>query len=358
METRTVPVGTTLYHGSVRLYQIQCYYRKLQPLLASYLATSILSSDTLTIPPQVWQKLEALYARYNETYFTYQVVTKETLYLAALELLSQYKQLHVSIYAVLDELLPPSEPDSADILNFAYDVENGAGNAFAPEFYSVMRLPVQFFTEVRDLALSYAKRGEELTGGLYHYQVTKTVRLPEVSNPVTMRLLGDTIFTSKIPFSQEELLYYTGYDTAAGTRFSIYRGLLVAHAEPTVLNLLLSVCKSTGFALPRGRDGKLYATLVLDVMRNWFNYFREDILTPSALWHLTCWNYQDNGAGANGRITLYDADALLLKVLVEDGTYAGYSDKDNNELVIISPEYYGKMRLEDRTDAVDNCDYL
>ena len=343
--------GTVMYHGSVRLYQIHCFIRRHWKLLQTYLREP-LTSDTSRVSVYVWRQLQSLYDTYQDTLHVQNPVTKEVMYLATVHLLVTNGVRNVSVYSVWNQLLSEDDQDVFDLLNFANDVEERIPGMFHLVFYSTMRLPVQFFTLNYESARGYASRNPDLGGAVYRYQLNRGIRLLDYDDRQTLTELGETVYASQEPFSEEVITYYTGSFTLAECRYAIMRDTvyILKGDHLVLLETLGDICQNKSpyflshiITYPKGNPLRHLA-------EEWFTYLTHDLLTPHHLWRLS--NYFDSG-----RITTYPSDALLLSVLVENGEYTGYKSDRNSELLIIDPQAYGTMNtLSVETDE-QKCSY-
>jgi hypothetical protein len=340
----TLKPGEKLYHGSTRLYQIHCYIRRNKELLRTYLRGR-LTSDISSVTEYVYLQLQVLYEVYRASLYEGDPVTKEILYLATVQLLFVTGSGHVSVYSVWNEFLSENDQDVLELLEFANDVEERRPGVFELMFYSSMLLPVQFFTKSYSNARGYAIRRPSLGGAVYTYEVHREVKLLDYDDPDTVEELKRTVFASKVPFSEADIKYYTDSPTLVALRedlLTLTRHFLYLDE---VIEILRAICK--------GRARVPYSdriTTTRELATNWFTYFEEELITPYHLWNFT-------NAWEESRFTIYDSDALLLKVLIDDDRYQGYSSVRSSEVAIIDPQLWGVMDTAKIETDPRKCSY-
>jgi hypothetical protein len=303
--------GSSLYTGSFRLYQIQCYLRKQEAMVAAYLHQSLQ-------PKAIPEGFLAAFERY------YQLgLPPEMLYVLSLGLLQLGSR--TSIASVWRAILPTVD---VALVAFAEDLECGEIQLpLTVEFYPTMKLPLQFFG-AKSTALHYLNR--RLSGGLYRYQLTRDLQLLDYRNPETLWELSATTFRSEVPFSEEVIRHYTGLSRVEA-RVKIlssatgYRGLTGRD--------LATACRETCH-----QYRALNWSVVIDGDYHWEDYFRRDLLSPFSLWA-----FVTAFAVVGKRITVYESEALLCAVLLAEGRYHGY--RDQTEAMILHPERYGRLEL-------------
>ncbi len=220
----------TLYHGSSRLYRIQCFILKNGPLLDPYLQ-HLHSSNFIEASEQEYteqaQKIQGYIKHFLGRLPVNRIgdgsLNEHVLYLLTLEKLSQTSEGSSMRVSRVLELAQAKDREYAfetrtldDLLKFSMQVE-ACRNAdeltskglFDVSFYSVMKSPVQFFG-TRETALSYASNSDEF---LYGYDFS-----PEAHNFLDIDDLGTVkelmtqpgmpFFSGEI-YSKGDIEYYT-----------------------------------------------------------------------------------------------------------------------------------------------------
>ena len=338
-----------LYHGSTRLYQINCYIRRQRRLLQQYFQQE-LSTDISRLDPYFYQDLQSLYQVYTHTLYVDNPISKEVLYVATVELVTLNTTTPVSVYQVWRQFLPEDDPDREMLLQYAQELEDQHPREIDVMFYSTMRLPIQYFTTSYRNAVRYASRNPELSGAVYTYTLTQEVILLDYDDLATIDELAETVFASHDPFSLTEIKYQLGMDDLASVRYEIMIQSLTYHVRSvdTLLSILDQVC------LAHDTIGLWRLISVPDLLErlawDWHQHFQEELMTPYALWRFTTWP-------SAYRITLYESDALLAKVLLEDGRYDGYISNRSAELAILHPERWGTMDTAEVWTDPERCPY-
>jgi hypothetical protein len=319
MRLVTLTPRSTLYHGSTRIYQIHQYYYETQERLDEYLSISKFDTDASLVPDYIWDEVDRLNMLYNTPLYSANPVSKEVFYLAIVRILHDAGLMNLAVSALL--------PEDDDLLEFANRVEHLTGpveELFLPQFYSSMRLPIQFFTPHYRTAVRYAT-DEDMRGAVYQYRLSQLIVLPDLSDPETVLELAETVFTSTEPFSPEVLQYHVGITDIEVVRSRIIHATICFFASlDLVLEVLSRVCKARG-------------ELTSIPTSDWFEYFEEELITPFNLWAFVM-----SGLVERGRVPLHESDALLLAVLV-DADGVGFSSSANDEFLIVNPQLYGAM---------------
>lgn len=353
MKYRTLGVGTTLYHGSVRLYQINCYIRAHYHKVVQYLEESELQQDVITedLPSTFKSQLQEHYLDYlNQANQIFRPVTQEVLYLMTVQLLQEYGIEEYSVSAVWDTRFVHNKDQ---LLSFATEVEGGIvplAELFRVDFYSTMMVPVQFFGEDRSVAEVYATRRPH--GQVLTYRVLRQILLPNLSDPTTIRELGETVFSSQEIMPLSWINLHAGGTTYADCRHEILSQSLYFTGWSELLQLLNEVADPytpLDLAVPSSVEAPRLLNKFAD---NWNTIFRHELLTPATLWRFVTWKLPKD------RIGLYSSDALLLRVMVDHGGYDGFVNPANQELVIIHPEAYGVIDTGKMVTDPSNCPYL
>lgn len=361
MKFITLLPETQVYHGSVRLYQITCYIRRNQEALIEYLKGD-LTSDVSDVDPSVYTELTKLYTKYKKPLYLKNPVSKEVLYIATMLLLLSKNNKNISVYRVWNEFFKRSngfntsmseDQDVSLLLDFALDVEGELGlEAFNLMFYSSMRLPVQFFSPDYATSEQYALDVIDTPKGeVYTYTLTSPVSLLDYDDEETVQELSETVYASKIPYSLEDITYYTYSRNILDARASIMKVSMVSLYDwDQLIECLNEVCglKASKHLHYLDRPNK---EEVINVMaKNWFIFFKHELITPHHLWRFTTWM-------KGIRVLSYDGDALLLKVLIENGSYSGYYSEIRNEMAIIDPGAYGVMNTDEVETRDGDCPY-
>jgi hypothetical protein len=214
---------TTLYHGSARLYSIQCYVRRARPYLDRYL-TDLQSRLPVRVAPdyeewvvevkEILAKGDLIFPGGGNPYLPW---TVEVLLLRILEEMYTILGYTLRLSTLLSARFPSAEwPIMPRLLQWLKTVEGYASaealeeeHPLDPEFFSVMRMPVQFFGS-RETALLYGKGENQL----YVYEPRKALRLVDISDPTTIRELLEpgAPFHSAEPYPEAVLQHYTEVD--------------------------------------------------------------------------------------------------------------------------------------------------
>ena len=357
MKYYSLVAGTTLYHGSTRLYHINCYLRAHSEQVADYLRTSQLSTNTGTevvlrkLLPIAFQR--ALLRRYEQYLSqpkeTLRPVTQEILYAMTVGLLEEYNLTQYSVRAIWNTLF---ERRRTDLLSFAEQLEDQRtlDEAFRVDFYSTMGLPVQFFTPSREVASIYADR--DPVGQVLTYSLQKSLSLPDLSDQDTVDELTRTVYSSEERFPLEWLLDHTASKTYADLRLEMLLQTLGFIDWEDMMDLLNDVCEPY---LPQIRTRPYYKPQEREILifyaTNWSVTFSKELLTPRVLWDYVNWRK------LQGRLTIYDSDALLLRVMVDHGEYKGYYSPEEEEMVIVEPYLYGTIDTYSIETDPEKCPY-
>lgn len=353
MKFITLPPETQVYHGSVRLYQITCYIRRNQESLIEYLQRD-LASDLPEVDPSVYTELGKLYTRYKKPLYLKNPVSKEVLYIATLQLLLSTGSKNISVYSVWNEFFKDSEDqDVLLLLDFALSVETDLGlEAFNLMFYSSMRLPIQFFSPDYATSEYYALDVTDTPKGeVYTYTLTSSVSLLDYDDEETVQELAETVYASKIPYSLEDITYYTYHRNLFDARAGIMKGSMVSLYDwDQLIECLNEVCSLKPSTHLHYLDRPRKEEVINVMAKNWFTFFKHELITPHHLWRFTTWM-------KGIRVLSYDGDALLLKVLVENGSYSGYYSEKRQEMAIIYPGDYGVMNTDEVETRDGDCPY-
>ena len=198
--------GGVLYHGSARLYSIQCYIRRSKPFLERYLfdlqgrlpvrlapdyeewlmgVRKILSRGDVIFPAREnpylsWTVDVTLLRILEEMYTTLGYTLKLSTILATNFSTSDF----LSLSKLLTKIRIIENYEYVDQLEVDYPLD--------PQYFSVMRMPVQFFGS-RNTALRYGKGENQL----YVYQPSRPLMLLNLDNQYNI----EKLITENAPFA-------------------------------------------------------------------------------------------------------------------------------------------------------------
>jgi hypothetical protein len=209
-----------LYHGSARLYSLQCYIRRSKPLLQRYLfdlggrlpvRVSPNYQEWLDEVRDILGRGDLLFPGGGNPYLPW---TVDILFLRILEEMYASLGYTLRLSTLMPALFPSANwPVIPKLLAWLRTVEGYASvealeaeHSLEPEFFSVMRQPVQFFGS-QETALLYGKGENQL----YQYQPVRYLRLLDISDVTTVRELVEPgqPFASFAPHSASLVQYYT-----------------------------------------------------------------------------------------------------------------------------------------------------
>jgi len=314
-----------------------------------------LTSDLSEVDPSVYVEITKLYTRYKKPLYLKNPVSKEVLYIATLQLLLSKDNKNVSVYSVWNEFFKDSDDqDVLLLLDFALNVETDLGlKAFNLMFYSSMRLPVQFFSPDYATSEHYALDVVDNIpkGEVYTYTLTSPISLLDYDDEETVQELADTVYGSKIPYNLEDITYYTYSRNLLDARASIMKVSMVSLYDwDQLIECLTEVCGLKASKHLHYLDRPNKEEVINVIAKNWFIFFKHELITPHHLWRFTTWM-------KGIRVLSYDGDALLLKVLIENGSYSGYHSEIRQEMAIIDPGAYGAMNTDEVETREGDCPY-
>jgi hypothetical protein len=218
---------TPLYHGSVRLYSIQCFIDKTKPVFLKYLK----DIGYLSPATEEDQKL-TLYALDNYEKYMPKDATGNpwTKHIVLLYIVDQmYKisrpflisKMVKDVYQnVLKDVYRESYLELVDWIGKAEQLkESEVDLYFDISFFSVMRLPIQFFSD-RQTAYRYSKKDESK---LYRYELIENLKLLNISDLDILNLTQNQMpFNSWESYAHKIFNYYTESDEPAVRKEILY----------------------------------------------------------------------------------------------------------------------------------------
>jgi len=342
-----VGVGTKLYTGSSRLFAIKCYLDRNRSYWERWFSEAHPVEDINVVPDELWPKIELIVNQLDQQHqsisdFNYSPWNQQVTFVALVKLLVDNGLTTISISTLLEALLNFDQRTRSwsELLDFARKVENARdGKALETHFYSVMRLPIQFFGTYAK-AKAYSQR-------VYEYTVTTPISLPDINKSDMARELLKKVYDSPTPFPREELDYYIGAEVK-DVKAIILRTLFdkVMYRRGVFLETIGEYLGKIGDLEELKRMDEHYAQD--ELASNWGKYFKVELLSPRGLWVTSTINVlmADDGR----RIDTYGSDTLLIKVLTdrcsdERCPYDGWSCSNPSELLILYPQNYGVMKI-------------
>lgn len=219
----TLDWKTPLYNGSVKIYSIQCYINKTKNLLYEYLEKiKTLQNENISEEGEEIVKNAIIsYEKYMPKTTLSNPWTKQVVMLYIIE--NMFKLNNIFIVSNLTEKYLKDlwniiyKESYIDLVNFMKKIEglNPSSTSdniilekeFNVEFFSVMRLPVQFFAD-RTIAYRYTKGNEAY---LYKYERNVDLKLLNISDEnILYEMVESSMpFNSFETYDEKTVLYYT-----------------------------------------------------------------------------------------------------------------------------------------------------
>lgn len=219
-----------LYTGSKRLYNIQCYINKNKHWVDRYIQD--IKKDSIRPLALEDEKMVIAAIDQYEKYMPNETRnanpwTKQIVLLYILDQIYVASKtpflISKAVQQLYTQVMNPVYADSYQhLIDFIQTIESGKGNLdelFNVEFFTVMRLPIQFFAD-RTKALVYAKGSESC---VYSYDRKENLKLINIYDEL---YLSKPLLDSTEPYTDHIISYYT-----ETTRESLRRELISTMIE-------------------------------------------------------------------------------------------------------------------------------
>lgn len=346
---------TRLYHGSDKLFRIQCFIHKYRDLIDEYLSQTVYTEDLGTTGPLMRKRIKQTIdpgEHHDKFTWSFHLLFIKILYILKQRL--EEGDMWIKVSSLLKAIYPNNKGLFViNFIEFAKKVESGHEN-FRPIFYSSMNQPVQFFSEDVVIPKTYSNH-------LYEYTLYEDIYILDLTDKQTVLYLKDNIFTDTNPISLEKLRYYEFY---GGQRDIVeYRRDLLAefcgqaNSETSEDKIFEYTDQFIKAIVPYFRIKTEYdiTTLPLETLSiDWDEYFEIEFLSVYGLFVIENILILENIN--NKRLSHTLPNSILIKTLREKTHYHGWKGNlhGGTEIMIIHPELYGDMVAYEDINF-DNC---
>lgn len=215
MRYKILKPSEPIYHGSVRLRNIRFLIEKYQHLLDRYLTAE------KRLPPSQQYYAECM-DRYNNTY--YKFMKPDT------PLSIPYNDIVTLIFLLVkmgDEIYDITQLDFLDDIfrNWIEWLHHERNYKLEEDFFSIMKLPVQFFSPEEKVAKLYGQNS------IFQFEFKNEMKFFDLDDLKTRRLVGQRYFSSWKSYDEKDIVYYIE-DSVDVARASILTAWIYAICGP------------------------------------------------------------------------------------------------------------------------------